>query len=155
MGKNPVRQCRPRQLSDVVENSRLVQSRISVPDGARPFGEVTPHSKTTGTPSVLPTFGHQMWGVRGRSRRASFASDRMGIQEEQHSRAIYRVQRKWKRYIVMLEHFPASDLQNGSSAWGSRGHARRVHAHVVGPGSEITEGDRGGCSGGGRADVEK
>jgi len=36
----------------------------------------------------------------------------------------------------MLEHFPASDLQNGSSVWGSRGHARRVHTCVVGPGPE-------------------
>ena len=121
MGKNPVQRCRPRQLSDVVENSRLVQSHISVPDGARPFGEVTPHSKTTGTPSVLPTFGHQMWGTRGRSRRASFASDQMGIQKEQHLRVVYCVQRKWRRYIVMLEHFPASDPQNGSSAWGELG----------------------------------
>jgi len=117
VGKDPIRRCRPRQLSDGVENSRLVRSHTSVTDGARPFGEVTPHSKTTGTPSVLPTFGYQMWGARGRSH-ASFASDQMGTRKEQHSRAVCRVQRKWKRYIVMLEHFPASDPQNGSSAWG-------------------------------------
>jgi len=40
-------------------------------------------------PSALPKFGHQLWGTRGRSRHASFTSDQMGIQKEQHPRISY------------------------------------------------------------------
>ena len=91
-------------------NSRLLQPRFSVPSGVGPFGQVTrfpplgnerdsfiPHRRGNSLGGPKPFSVRQVWGTRGHSRHAGFTSDQMEIRKEQHSRTVYRIQRKQKR----------------------------------------------------------
>ena len=150
MGKNPVRQCRPHQLSDMVENSRFIQPHISVPDGARPFGGVTPpleNDRDTFVPhqgisqmvtNLLPSFLHLVikCGERGvvivmrASRKAGWASERSNI----HGR--YIVSSEGGNDTSPCWSIPPRVIPRMDRQPGGRGHARCVHTRVIGSGPE-------------------